>query len=381
MSDKNFDYIYYGTRCDAGEVERFLEHVWSTNQSLEDDERRQTPLCIWGRHGIGKTDIVAAMAKKWGADFVAIAPAQFEEMGDLMGMPVVVGDGEMTRMAPPEWVPKEEGPGVLLIDDVNRADDRILRGLMQLFQNYELAGWKLPKRWQIIMTANPDGGDYSVTPMDDAMLTRMLHITMRFDVKRWASWAEGAGIDPRGIGFVLTYPESVSGERTTPRTLVQFFERIASIDDLDANLDLVTLLGESCLDKTTVSAFVAYVQQNMEDLIAPEQILGGPGKGSPKGGIASIEPKLKRLLGAEPPRVDMLAAICTRLSNYLGRAKKALTKTQLDNLGAFLAYEPLPEDMRLALAQELSTLPSKLGVAKLFGDPKLAKMLLSLRKS
>ncbi|MFK7998763.1 MAG: ATP-binding protein [Polyangiales bacterium] len=365
---KHFDYIYYGTRCDAAEVERFMDHVWMTNQKVEDAGKRQTPLCIWGRHGIGKTDLVEAMAKKYGADFVAIAPAQFEEMGDLMGMPVVVGEGESTRMAPPDWVPRSEGPGVLLIDDVNRADDRILRGLMQLFQNYELAGWSLPRRWQIVMTANPDGGDYSVTPMDDAMLTRMLHVTMRFDVKRWAAWAESAGIDPRGIAFVLTYPEVVSGERSTPRTLVQFFERIAGIKDLRAELDLVTILGESCLDKSTVSAFIAYVQQNLEDLVAPEEIL----KGAPQ-----VETKLRRLMSDDPPRVDILAAICTRLHHHLTTRKKALDKSELEGLRSFLVSDLLPKDMRLAALQELTALPAKLGVSKLLGDPELARLLLA----
>ena len=39
---------------------------------------------------------------------------------------------EATVFAPPAWVPTADGPGILLLDDVNRADDRILRGLMQL---------------------------------------------------------------------------------------------------------------------------------------------------------------------------------------------------------------------------------------------------------
>lgn len=370
MGRAGFEYIFYGTECDVAEVEELMDHLWDANQRLEDAGRRQTPLCIWGRHGIGKTDLVESMAKRRGAGFVSIAPAQFEEMGDLMGMPVVVGDGEATRMAPPEWVPRDEGPGVLLIDDVNRADDRILRGLMQLFQNYELAGWKLPPRWQIVMTANPDGGDYSVTPMDDAMLTRMMHVTMRFDARRWAEWAEDAGVDPRGIGFVLTYPEAVSGERTTPRSLVQFFDRIAEIEDLEAQLALVTVLGESCLDKATVSTFLAFVQDGLDALIAPEDILAGAKR---------VDARLGELMRQDPPRIDVLSAVCTRLANHVGRRKKALTTKELEALGDFLVHEKVPEDMRLALAQELVELPKKLGLAKLFGDPKLARLLLALK--
>ncbi len=77
---------------------------------------------------------------------------------------------------------------------------------------------KLPSKWQIVTTANPDNGDYSVTPMDDAMLARMLHITLNFDAKIWAEWAQATVINPRGIDFVLTYPEAVTGKRTTPRS-------------------------------------------------------------------------------------------------------------------------------------------------------------------
>ena len=83
---------------------------------------------------------------------------------------------------------------------------------MQLLQNFELFSWTLPPKWQIVATANPEGGDYSVTPMDDAMLTRLVHLTMVFDPKTWAQWAESAGVDSRGIDFVLTYPEVVSGK-------------------------------------------------------------------------------------------------------------------------------------------------------------------------
>jgi MoxR-like ATPase len=368
-----FDYVYYGTACDPAELGKFLAHAVSVNESLEASGRRKTPVCIWGRHGIGKTEIVESLARDRGARFVAIAPAQFEEMGDLMGMPVVVDEGRATRMAPPEWVPREPGPGILLIDDVNRADDRILRGLMQLLQNFELAGWKLPPKWQILLTANPDGGDYSVTPMDDAMLTRMLHVTLRFDPKRWAAWAEKNGVDPRGIAFVLTYPEVVTGERTTPRTLVQFFDRIANIVDLEKEIDLVTILGESCLDKSTVSAFIAFVNTNLEDLVSPEDILGAKK-------IETVAARLGKLVDRDVKRVDILNAVCTRLVNHLTLRKAPLEKQELANLKELVKLPLLPEDMRLALAQDLSLLDAKKGVGKILGDPDVAKLLLRLGK-
>jgi MoxR-like ATPase len=155
---------------------------------------------------------------------------------------------------------------ILLIDDVNRADDRILRGIMQLLQRHALVSWKLPSRWHIVMTANPDDGNYSVTAMDDAMLTRALHFTMTFDVRDWTEWATAAGVDPRGIDFVLRLPETVSGRLTTPRTLTQFFSKIALIEDLRAALPRVSALAMACLDEETVHAFVASVRHGLTEL-------------------------------------------------------------------------------------------------------------------
>ena len=57
------------------------------------------------------------------------------------------------------------------------------------------------------------------------------------------SMAYSANVDERGISFVLTYPELVNSERTNPRSLTQFFEQIASIDDLKGNLQLVEVLN------------------------------------------------------------------------------------------------------------------------------------------
>ena len=208
--------LEYGEKVNANHLKRILDHIFLRNDAIAETGSRGTPICIWGTHGLGKTHIVTDFARERNWKFAYCAPAQFEEMGDLHGMPVtmdpdpnVVGD-ERTVYLPPDWVPTEEGPGILLLDDINRADDRILRGCMQLLQNFELFSWHLPKRWQIVATANPEGGDYSVTPMDDVMLTRMLHATLKFDPRIWAEWAAGAGVDPRGIAFVLTYPEAVS---------------------------------------------------------------------------------------------------------------------------------------------------------------------------
>ena len=367
MSEPN--YITYGARVGAESVTTMLEHALD---SMAQRDARPTPVCIWGLHGIGKTELVRDLAQERGCAFVYIAPAQFEEMGDLLGMPQIARDaakGEVTHFVAPEWVPRMPGPGILLLDDVNRADDRILRGIMQLFQNYELVSWALPQQWLIVCTANPDGGDYSVTTLDEAMLTRMLHVTMEFDAQAWARWAERHGVDARGIHFVLSYPELVNGRRTTPRSLVQFFNSLSTIDDLRSHLGLVRLLGDAALDPETTQAFLSFVHLNLDRLPGPEDILQAPD-------FDAVARRLDRLVHeGDTKRLDILSVVVTRLNNYLLSRNAEPTEAELANLQRFLLLELLPNDLRLAMAQEL-TQSKRPGLMRLYAIPEVGQLLL-----
>lgn len=353
------NYIQYGTKANSTEIERFLNHVLKSSR---------TPICIWGKHGIGKTELVENFAKKNNFDFVYIAPAQFEEMGDLVGMPKII-DGK-TVFAAPNWVPTTNEKGILLIDDVNRADDRILRGIMQLLQNYELVSWRLPENWQIILTANPDGGDYSVTPMDDAMLTRMLHITMIFEVKAWAKWANENHIDDRCINFVLTHPNVISGERTTPRTLVQFFKNIQTISDWKSNLGLIQMLGDATLEATTVASFIAFVQNDMQLLLSPNEILNSQDFED------DVENRLYDLVVGESLRIDILATICTRLIQTVDNQSFIINPLQLENLKSFIKLDFLPDDLRLTFAQDLVSSKNE-ELKQILVDAEIGRLVLS----
>ena len=373
----NNQFIEYGKKGNSKELKEILSHIFNRNNELSELEKKGTPICIWGTHGLGKTQIIRdyALEKKW--KFSYIAPAQFEEMGDLHGMPTVVDpDGnivgdEYTVYSPPDWVPREEGPGILLLDDINRADDRILRGCMQLLQNFELTSWKLPPKWQIVATANPEGGDYSVTPMDGAMLTRMLHTTLKFDAKIWAEWAYKANVDKRGISFVLTYPELVNSERTTPRSLTQFFEQIAPIENLKKNLQLVEALALSSLDEVAVSTFISFVNDELIQLIDPEEILDAKD-------FKSVENKIKDISvddsGAK--RVDRLSTMCARLYLKLVSDSYLQEKNHGKNLVQFLLLDTIPNDLLMSLYIDLQ----KHGgdqIKEMTRDKKLANKLLS----
>lgn len=355
-------------------LEAFLAYMVESNLAHEEATgERPSPLCVWGRHGLGKTACVLEFARSRGWPLAYCAPAQFEEMGDFHGLPTRSEATGQTIYLPPKWVPKEKGPGILLIDDVNRADDRILRGLMQLLQRYEMFSWKVPPRWQIVCTANPEDEEYSVTPMDEAMLTRMLHVGMKFDAKAWASWAVANGVDSRGIDFVLTYPEAVTGRRTTPRSLVQVFAKLARLPDLKQELDLVRTIAMSGLDDVTVNAIMSFIASDLEHLVTAEEILEATAFDDVRSRIAAAAVGKGGKGGTI--RVDRLSVICTRLVLAIaGRGYAKPSARNKANVIAFLGMKELPTDLRFSTHRDIAAMPGQR--TDLVKDPALAKLVL-----
>ena len=206
--------------------------------------------------------------------------------------------------------------------------------------------------------------------MDDAMLTRMLHFTLTFDAKAWAKWATAAGVDPRGITFVLNYPETVTGKRTTPRTLAQFFEQIGGIRDLKAEIELVATLAAACLDETSVAAFVSFVNDELTSMLTPEDILDAQ---SPKDWQKRFKELSMGKTGGK--RVDRIAAICTRLFLHVTSGKYREQPQHAANFAEFLLEETIPNDLRASVMMDLSKHSAPAAKA-LLKDKRLARLLL-----
>ena len=323
----------YGSTLTTDGVRGLLEHVIEANTEEEARGERGTPVCIWGPHGNGKTTLVRDFAAEKGMRFVYVAPAQFEEMGDLHGLPVQ--RGKNTVFAAPEWVPTEEGPGIIVFDDFNRAEDRIIRGLMQLLQNGGMFSWKLPKNWHIVLTANPEGAGYSVTPIDEAVATRMLHVRLDFDIRCWADWAKKAGVDRRGVNFLVKHHEHVGKGRNTPRSFVQFFSQIRNIQDLKAKEGLVVSLGSSALESSTVVDFLSYVEKE-ESIPEPTVVVNAKTQKAAR--IAG------RILREDRSGISMFQVFCDRLRDHLAKFTE-LSDAQLKNMVSFMTDPDFPQDL------------------------------------
>ncbi|HKK76130.1 MAG TPA: AAA family ATPase [Saprospiraceae bacterium] len=328
----------YGAEINTRQLQKLLKHQFQRNRQQLRRGLPGVPICIWGPHGIGKTQMVRDFAKANQWKIVSLAPAQFEEMGDLIGMPQI--EGGRTVLRKPAWVPEDFGPGILLLDDFNRADDRILKGLMPLLQDGKLVSWGLPPDWHIVLTGNPDRGDYHVTPLDPAMFTRMLNVQLEFAVSPWADWAVAHRLPTVLIDFVLLHPEVIAAERSTARSLVQFFESIQELSLSRKNRDLIEVIAQGYLDEQSVGLFMTYVKSSDPGLPAIKTLLES------EAFTSDVAEPLAEFLQKTEQQLDVLSAYWNRLYRTLKAPATAWDERALQNLEAFLKLSSVPEDLR-----------------------------------
>ncbi len=188
------------------------------------------PICMLGIAGLGKTSSPIQYAEEKKILWSILPVAQLTEAGDLMGLPDKKEDGTTTYL-PPDFLPRG-GEGVLIIDDVNRANDMILQSLLNFIQFKKFGDYTLPEGWQIVMTGNVDDGNYVVNELDHAFLTRGMTYELEFDRLLWGKWARSHGIEERFVTFILKNSELV-GSRNNPRAYSKGFECLKGVEDLN----------------------------------------------------------------------------------------------------------------------------------------------------
>lgn len=357
------------------EIKENITYIADNNIGLEAKGLKPYTICLEGGHGIGKTAIVEEIATERGVKFTKVNLGAFEEVGDLTGFPIkvyqmdkpateedkkayakehgmeledvphLVGDrvtvaeaaleahmqagyelvpgiDPIMDFAIPGWVPKDEdGANFLLLDDFSRANSLILQATMELLDKGELGTWKLPKNTQIILTSNPDNGDYKVEGMDLAQRTRFVTFEVDFDVKLLATHMEHVGVRSEFINFALIYPEifqkNQNNNQATGRTYMAFarilegVQNLGSADGLSRSLDIASGIFQD-EDNIIGSNFTLFINNKFDKLITPEDLVNKPWK--------DVAKELQNTIGdidSNKYRADIAATITFRLVNHI----------------------------------------------------------------
>tara|TARA_B110000879_G_C11063810_1_gene467839 strand:- start:447 stop:1175 length:729 start_codon:yes stop_codon:yes gene_type:complete len=239
---------------------------------------------------------------------------------------------------------------------------------MELVDRQTYISWTLPKDWHIILTANPDNGDYMVNSVDSAQKTRYITANLKFDMDVWAKWAESAGIDTRCINFMLLNPELVTQE-TNARSISTFFNAISSIDNFSENLSLIQMIGEGSVGDEFSSMFTMFINNKLDKLPTPKDLLTHENETHIIGTLTSAVGK------DDSYRADIASALATRLANYsvVYSQENTINKKITDRLITLSTGNYFADDLQYLIVRTIFS-GNKQKFNKMMMDPKVIIM-------
>jgi hypothetical protein len=379
------------------ELKGFLGHMVKNNQYIQSQGKVPVAVNIEGDAGLGKTSSLMQLAAEMNMAVIKLNLSQIEELGDLVGFPfkefeMVREDGAkrwvqetlmdtylknkfrptgQSRMshAAPEWIQGQQEGGFLILDDYTRADQRFMQATMELIDRQEYISWKLPKNWHIVLTTNPDNGEYNVTSLDIAQKTRFISVEAKFDVNVWAKWAEKAGIDGRCINFMLMHPEVVTSS-VNPRAITTFFNSISSIEKFEEELPLIQMIGEGSVGAEVSTMFTMFINNKMDKIISPQDILTNTNEAYVVGALNSAVGQ------GDSFRADISSVIATRIVNYsLSHAENSsVSDTMVTRLVKLTTdCDAFTDDLRYYMVKEIVN-GNKVKFSKLMMNTAVVKM-------
>ena len=307
------------------QVESLLNNQIDNNILLENEGEPPIAINLIGDAGIGKTSIVQELAESRGMNFIKLNLAQLDEIGDLIGYPqnevevqmfklkqegdkvtripigktwtthaalknvnpkqyMLTGNTRMGYAKPAWWPEYNENGTIFLLDDFTRCTPVFSQAVMDLIKDREYMTRKLPEKTTVMLTSNPDNGNYNVVGLDKAQQGRCMNYKVEFDADTWAQWAEKNKIDSRCISFALMYAKELfdSDEEgnsvADPRSFTMFCRAIKGVKDWENpdSLDFIQLISSGCFsdEKGQFGAmFSTFIAQKMHLLINPKDLL------------------------------------------------------------------------------------------------------------
>ena len=164
---------------------------------------QQVPLHIWGAPGVGKSQIVARVARDLGYDFLDVRASQLDPV-DWRGIPHVEA-GE-TAWAVPRFLPKH-GRGILFLDELTSAPQLTQAACYQLVLDRRLGEYSVPPEWVVLAAGNPASDRGVHFSMPRPLRGRFVHVTLDTDLPEWCQWALKANILPEVIAFLRFKPD------------------------------------------------------------------------------------------------------------------------------------------------------------------------------
>lgn len=246
-----------------------------------------TPVMLWGPPGVGKSQIIAQIARHHGVPLIDVRLSQMEPT-DLRGIPF--RNGDRVEWSVPALLPDamRHGPsGILFLDEITSAPPTVTAAAYQLILDRRLGEYRAPEGW-VIFAAGNRYGDRGVTyVMPTPLANRFTHYEVEPNLEDWVAWAHSAVIDSRVIAFLRFRPDLLFDfdlahnpvAFPSPRSWEYAHRALAKFDD---NPELLLDAVQACVGPAAGVEFKAFVD-NMHELPDIDAITRGESAQVPRG--------------------------------------------------------------------------------------------------
>ncbi len=246
-----------------------------------------TPVMLWGPPGVGKSQIIAQIARHHGVPLIDVRLSQMEPT-DLRGIPF--RNGDRVEWSVPALLPDatRHGPGgILFLDEITSAPPTVTAAAYQLILDRRLGEYRAPEGW-VIFAAGNRYGDRGVTyVMPTPLANRFTHYEVEPNLEDWVAWAHSAAIDSRVIAFLRFRPDLLFDfdlahnpvAFPSPRSWEYAHRALAKFDD---SPELLLDAVQACVGPAAGVEFKAFVD-NMHELPDIDAITRGESAQVPRG--------------------------------------------------------------------------------------------------
>lgn len=212
---------------------------------------------IAGPAGIGKSDVVAQIAKEYDLKLLDVRLSQMLTE-DLTGIPSLDANTGKAKYNPFDTFPMEGDflpPGMsgwlIFLDELSSASEEIMAAIYSLLLGHTIGGHRVHKKALIVAAGNRSTDSAIARDLPDTLITRMLPVEMRADITDWADWAKSKKLNDEMIGFLSKYPDMLIGmvdpnkrgeleTYPTPRGWAKV-GKIMRLHDADVKANMITI--------------------------------------------------------------------------------------------------------------------------------------------
>lgn len=190
----------------------------------------QRPVFLMGAPGIGKTAVVAQVAREMELALVDYSMTHHTRQS-VMGLPVVSHrsfggeDASITEYTMSEIVASiydaiestGVSEGILFLDEINCVSETLMPLMLRFLQSKCFGSHRIPEGWVIVSAGNPPEYNRNARLFDVVTLDRVKLVEIDPDFGAWRNWASGAGVHPAVIAFLDLRPDCFYSMQTEGR--------------------------------------------------------------------------------------------------------------------------------------------------------------------